>query len=113
MSEITRYLHTSWKRIAKFIDDDLFGKMYYMKRRFGYYFYDHDIRIVNNRPAIYVNDEGVDSIFYHSNGELKDEGYKVLYLEEIDKGEPFITKNEKIKIHFIKKPQIYFKKFLY
>ena len=103
MNEIKRYLYTSWKRIAKFIDDDLLGKMYYMKRRFGYYFYDDDIRIVNNRPAIYVNNEGVINLFYTSDGELKEKGYKVLYLEEIDKGEPFITKNEKLKIDFIKK----------
>ena len=35
----------------------MLGELYYMKRRFGYYFYDKDIKIVNSRPAIIVVDE--------------------------------------------------------
>ena len=57
MSEMKRYIYTTWKRIAKFINDNLLGEIYYMKRRFGYYFYDDDVRIVNSRPAIYVVDD--------------------------------------------------------
>ena len=57
MNEMKRYIYITWKKIAKFINEDLLGELYYMKKRFGYYFYDEDIRIVNNRPGIYVVDD--------------------------------------------------------
>ena len=115
--EMTGTLFTTWKRIAEFINDDLLGELYYMKRRFGYYFYDKDIKIVNNRPAIYVIDEESethDEYFFsdcnYSEELLKELGYKLLYLEDIDKGDPYFTKTEKLKINFIKKTPNIFKK---
>ena len=111
ISKMTKYIYTTWKKIAKFINDDLLGELYYMKRRFGYYFYDKDIRIVNNRPAIIVVDEEsetYDDFFWRffggrvcSEEYLKEKGLKLLYLEDIDKGDPYFGKNEKLKINFI------------
>ena len=78
-----------------------------MKTKFGYYFKEKDIEIVNNKPAIIVrdddDDDDDDDEYYVYEGELNEEGYKVKYLEEIDKGHPFITENKKLKIAFIKK----------
>ena len=92
-------LYLSWEGISEFIDELL--EMYYMKRRFGYYFKEKDIEIVDNKPAIIVRDDDFDDESYIYEGELNEEGYKVKYLEEIDKGHPFITENEKLKRAFI------------
>ena len=83
-----------WKWISEFIDALL--ELYYMKRRFGYYFQEKDIEIVDNKPAIFVPNDIDD--------------YKTIYLEEIDEGHPYITENEKKKINFIKKSPNIFKK---
>ena len=37
---------------------------------------------------------------------MKKRGYKLLYLEDIDKGDPYFTKNEKLKIYLLK-PEIF------
>ena len=49
---------SDWKDVDNFIDDDLF-QLRYMKKRFGYLFFDHYkfIKKVNGRNAIFVNKE--------------------------------------------------------
>ena len=49
---------SDWEDVADFIDDDLL-ELRYMKKRFGYLFYDNYkyIKKVNSRNAIFVNKE--------------------------------------------------------
>ena len=97
---------SDWEDVADFIDDGLL-QLRYMKKRFGYLFYDEHkfIKKVNYRNAIFVNKEhqfvcikpeeptfnGIDVTI-----PMKDtERYEIKFLEEIDKGDPFITIDEK------------------
>ena len=111
---------SNWEDVAEFIDDSLL-KLRYMKKRFGYLFYDHHkyIKKVNERNAIFVNKEhefvcnkpeeptfhGIDE-----NGNtinitipMEDkERYEIKYLDEIDRGDPFITRDEKYQNEDVK-----------
>lgn len=122
---------SEWKQVAEFIDDDMI-ELRYMKKRFGYLFYDHDkyIKKVNCRYAIFVNkeDEFVcrkpDQPTFHGieevNGEKRrlnitipmedTERYEMKFLDEIDKGEPFIMEEDKEKDEKVKKTDNIFKK---
>ena len=115
-----------WEGVAKFIDGCLL-QLRYMKKRFGYLFYDeyNYIKKINGRNAIFVNKEDefvcrkpVEPT-YHGldenepmilNGEFNDknylnttipmedtERYEIKFLDEIDRGDPFITQDEKEK----------------
>ena len=110
---------SDWKDVAKFIDGDLL-KLRYMKKRFGYLFYDEYkyIKKVNGRNAIFVNKEdefvcrkpeeptfhGIDENeplfskkrYLNTTIPMEDtDRYEIKYLDEIDKGDPFITNDEK------------------
>ena len=121
-----------WEDVAKFIDGDLL-KLRYMKKRFGYLFYDEHnyIKKINGRNAIFVNkeDEYVcrkpEEPTYHGldknepmilDGEFNDkhflnttipmediERYEIKFLDEIDRGDPFITKDEKEQNEIVKR----------
>ena len=105
---------SDWKDVAEFIDDGLL-QLRYMKKRFGYLFYDHHkyIKKVNGRNAIFINKEhefvcrkpeeetfhGIDE----TTGEtlnvtipMKDtKRYEMRFLDELDKGDPYITRDKK------------------
>ena len=102
-----------YEDLNNFIDNSLL-QLRYMKKRFGYLFYDNHkyIKKVNARNAIFVNKEDKfvcrkpEEPTYHGiddNGNtidvtipMKDtDRYEIKYLDEIDKGDPFITKYEK------------------
>ena len=95
-----------WEDVAEFIDGDLL-KLRYMKKRFGYLFYDEQnyIKKINGRNAIFVNkeDEFVcrkpeESTFNGINNTIPmedTEHYEIKFLDEIDRGDPFITQEEK------------------
>ena len=112
-----------WEDICEFIDED-FLELRYMNKRFGYLFYDDFkyIKKVNGRNAICVNKEekfvcrkpneplyyGLDETnnkkgYLFSCIPLEDtERYEIKYLDEIDRGEPYVTnddkeQNEKVK----------------
>ena len=115
-----------WEDVAKFIDGDLL-QLRYMKKRFGYLFYDEYkyIKKINGRDAIFVSKEyqfvcrDPEESIYHDINEnesplsenyyldlsipMKDtERYEIKYLDEIDRGDPFISyedkyQNEKVK----------------
>ena len=110
---------SDWDDVNKFIDDNLL-KLRYMKKRFGFLFYDEHsyIKKVNYRNAIFVNKEhqyvcrkpeeptfhGIDEsksplsneYYLNTTIPMKDtERYEIRYLDEIDKGDPFITDDEK------------------
>ena len=121
-----------WEDVAEFIDGDLL-KLRYMKKRFGYLFYDgyNYIKKINGRNAIFVNKEdqfvcrnpeepkfhGIDENepIFNIDGSINEkhylnttipmedtERYEIKFLDEIDRGDPFITKdykeqNEKVK----------------
>ena len=111
---------SDWKGVAKFIDNSLL-ELRYMKKRFGYLFYDENkyIKKINGRNAIFVNKEyqyvcrKPEEPTYHGideNGKtinisipMKDtERYEIKFLDEIDRGDPFISyedkyQNEKVK----------------
>ena len=106
---------SDWKDVAKFIDGDLL-KLRYMKKRFGYLFYDEYkyIKKINGRNAIFVNKEyqyvcrKPEEPSYHGKTinisiPMKDtERYEIKFLDEIDRGDPFISyedkyQNEKVK----------------
>ena len=115
-----------YENLNNFIDDDLL-QLRYMKKRFGYLFYDNHVYIkkVNGRNAIFVNKEnqyvcrkpeeptyhGIDenesplSNNYYINITIpmfdKDR-YEIKYLDEIDRGEPFITSDEKYQDKCVK-----------
>ena len=131
---------SDWEDVGDFIDDDLL-ELRYMKKRFGYLFYDHYkyIKKVNGRNAIFVNKEDgfvcrkPDEIHYHGIDEnepmfnkdgrendkhflntsipMKDrERYDIKYLDEIDRGEPYITNNDKQQNEDVKKTKNILKK---
>ena len=112
---------SKWEDVAEFIDDSLLD-LRYMKKRFGYLFYDHHkyIKKVNGRNAIFINKEhefvcrkpeeetfhGIDE----TTGEtlnvtipMKDtKRYEMRFLDELDKGDPFITRDEKHQNEYVK-----------
>ena len=114
----------NWEDISEFIDED-FLELRYMNKRFGYLFYDHFkyIKKVNGRNAICVNKEehfvcgkpdeplyyGLDetdnkNCYLFSKIPLEDtERYEIKYLDEIDKGEPYVTNDDKDRDEEIKK----------
>lgn len=129
-----------WEDICEFIDDDLL-ELRYMKKRFGYLFYDHYkyIKKINGRNAIFVNKEdqfvcrkpeephfhGIDEdepIFNpdgttnkkrHLNVTIPmedTERYEIKYLDEIDRGEPYVTNDDKSQDKEIKKTKNILKK---
>ena len=129
-----------WEDVAEFIDDYLL-ELRYMKKRFGYLFYDHYkyIKKINGRNAIFVNKEdqfvcckpeephfhGIDEdepIFnpdgttnkkHHLNVTIPmedTERYEIKYLDEIDRGEPYVTNDDKSQDEEIKKTKNILKK---
>ena len=124
---------SKWENISKFIDDS-FLELRYMKKRFGYLFYDENkyIKKVNGRNAICVNKEdqfvcrkpeeptfhGIDENepVFNPDGKtnkkrylnvtipMEDtERYEIKYLDEIDRGEPYVTNGDKSQDEEIKK----------
>ena len=110
---------SDFEDLNNFIDDDLL-KLRYMKKRFGYLFFDHHkyIKKIDGRNAIFVNKEhqyvcrkpeeptyhGIDenesplSHKYYVNVTIPmedTERYEIKFLDEIDRGDPFITSDEK------------------
>ena len=110
---------SDYKNLNSFIDEDLL-QLRYMKKRFGYLFYDGSAYIikVNGRNAICVNKEDQfvcrkpHELHYHGIDETKSplskeyylnntipmedtERYEIKFLDEIDRGDPFITDEEK------------------
>ena len=119
---------SDWEDVANFIDDSLL-QLRYMKKRFGYLFYDEHkyIKKVNYRNAIFVNKEDQyvcrkpEEPTYHGideNGKtinitipMKDtERYEIKYLDEIDRGDPFITSDEKEQNEDVKQTKNILKK---
>ena len=119
---------SDWKDVAKFIDGALLN-LRYMKKRFGYLFYDEHkyIKKINGRNAIFVNKEQEfvcrkpEEPTYHGIDEkgnllnvtipMKDrERYEIKFLDEIDKGDPFITTDEKYQNEYVKKTKNILKK---
>ena len=120
----------NWEDIGEFIDDDLF-ELRYMKKWFGYLFYDHYkyIKKVNGRNAICVHKEEQfvcrkpDELLYYGLDEtdnkkgylfskipLEDpERYEIKYLDEIDR-EPYLTNDDKEQDKEIKKTKNILKK---
>ena len=117
-----------WEDVAKFIDCDLL-KLRYMKKRFGYLFYDENkyIKKINGRNAIFFNKEyqyvcrKPEEPTYHGideNGKtinisipMKDtERYEIKFLDEIDRGDPFITQDEKEQNEKVKQTKNILKK---
>ena len=113
--------HTGYEYLNYFIDKHL-PKLRYMKKRFGYLFFDDYkyIKKVDGRNAIFVNKEHQfvcrkpEEPTYHGrdvNGNtiditipMKDtERYEIKFLDEIDRGDPFITKDEKNQDEYVKK----------
>ena len=131
---------STWEDVASFIDNDLII-LRYMKKRFGYLFFDHHkfIKKVNGRNAIFVNKEheyvcrkpeephfhGIDENepkkdengrwnkkrYLNTTIPMKDtERYEIKFLDEIDRGDPFITYDEKEQNKDVKKTKNILKK---
>ena len=125
---------SDWENVAKFIDGDLL-KLRYMKKRFGYLFYDDYkyIKKVNGRNAIFVNKEhqfvcrkpeeptfhGIDENepelskkrYLNTTIPMEDrERYEIKFLDEIDRGDPFITTDEKEQNEYVKQTKNILKK---
>ena len=129
-----------WNDVAEFIDDPLL-QLRYMKKRFGYLFYDEHkyIKKINGRDAIFVhkedqfvcrkpehltfhginknepvfNEDGTlnDKRYLDTTIPLKDtERYEIKYLDEIDKGDPFISDEDKWKNKLVKETKNILKK---
>ena len=119
---------SDWEDVAEFIDGPLLD-LRYMKKRFGYLFYDEYkyIKKINGRDAIIVNKE--DQFVCRKPGEptfygidedgkminvtipLEDkERYEIKYLEDLDKGDPFITENDKQQNKYVKETENILKK---
>ena len=118
-----------YEHLNNFIDDSLL-ELRYMKKRFGYLFYDESkyIKKVYGVNAIFVNKEDKfvcrkpEEPTYHvenKNGNIittttipmKDrDRYEIKYLDEIDRGDPFITKDEKYQDEKVKKTKNILKK---
>ena len=117
---------SDYDHLHKFIDNDLL-KLRYMKKRFGYLFFDEHkyIKKVNGRNAIFVNKEHQfvcrkpEEPTYHGGYEnespfsnkyylnvtipmIDTERYEIKYLDEIDRGDPFITSDEKSRDEYVK-----------
>ena len=120
-----------WNDVAEFIDED-FLELRYLNKRFGYLFYDDFkyIKKVYGRNAICVNKEehfgcrkpyeplyyGLDET-YNKKGYLfskipleDTESYEIKYLDEIDRGEPYVTNDDKSQDEEIKKTKNILKK---
>ena len=128
------------ENVAEFIDNDLI-ELRYMKKRFGYLFYDEwkYIKKINGRNAIFVNKEdqfvcrNPDEPTFHGINEnepilnidgsinekhylnttipMEDtERYEIKFLDEIDRGDPFITEEEKDQNEDVKKTKNILKK---
>ena len=125
---------SDYEDLTKFIDDDLL-KLRYMKKRFGYLFFDHHkyIKKIDGRNVIFVNKEhqyvcrkpeeptyhGIDenesplSNKYYLNVTIPmedTERYEIKFLDEIDRGDPFITSDEKYQDEYVKDTKNIFKK---
>lgn len=123
-----------YEDISNFIDNELL-QLRYMKKRFGYLFFDDGryIKKVNGRNAIFVNKKdkyvcrkpeeptyhGIDenespfSDKYYINVTipmLDTERYEIKYLDEIDRGAPFITSDEKYQDKRVKETKNILKK---
>ena len=129
-----------WEDVAKFIDGPLL-ELRYMKKRFGYLFYDEYkyIKKINGRDAIFVNKEdqfvcrkpdqptfhGIDENepLWYADGTTNDkhyldttipmedtERYEINFLDEIDRGDPVITKNDKRQNEYVKETKNILKK---
>ena len=104
---------SDYEHMSKFLDDDLL-KLRYMKKRFGYLFYDNHkyIKKIDGHNCIFVYKENQcvsrkpEEPTYHGideNGKLLNitipmqdtDRYEIKFLDEIDKGDPFITSDEK------------------
>ena len=128
------------ENVAEFIDNDLI-ELRYMKKRFGYLFYDEwkYIKKINGRNAIFVNKEdqfvcrNPDEPTFHGINEnepilnidgsinekhylnttipMEDtERYEIKVLDEIDRGDPFITKDGKDQNEEVKQTKNILKK---
>ena len=128
------------ENVAEFIDNDLI-ELRYMKKRFGYLFYDEwkYIKKINGRNAIFVNKEdqfvcrNPDEPTFHGINEnepilnidgsinekhylnttipMEDtERYEIKFLDEIDRGDPFITYDEKEQNEKVKQTKNILKK---
>ena len=120
-----------WEDICEFIDED-FLELRYMNERFGYLFYDDFkyIKKFNGRNVICVNKEehfvcrkpdaplyyGLDET-YNKKGYLfskipleDTERYEIKYLDEIDKGEPYVTNDDKSQDEKVKETKNILKK---
>ena len=120
---------SKWEDVAEFIDDSLL-QLRYMKKRFGYLFYDHHkyIKKVYGRNAIFVNKEHEfvsrkpEEPTYHgideTTGEMLDltipmkdtKRYEIKFLDELDKGDPYITRDEKHQNEYVKNTENILKK---
>ena len=107
-----------WVDVAEFIDDG-FLELRYMNKRFGYLFYDDFkyIKKVNGRNAICVNKEEhfvcrkPDQAVHFSTVPLEDtERFEIKYLDEIDKGEPYVTNDDKKRDEEVKETKNILKK---
>ena len=125
---------SDWNDVAEFIDDPLL-QLRYTKKRFGSLFYDEHkyIEKINGRDAIFVHKEdqfvcrkpeeptfhGINKDEQVFNGKryvdttipMKDtERYEIKYLDEIDKGDPFISDEDKWKNKLVKEAKNILKK---
>ena len=117
-----------YEHLNEFIDND-FLQLRYMKKRFGYLFYDNYkfIKKVDGRNAIFVSKQHEyvcrkpEEPTYHGideNGQtinisipMEDtERYDIKFLDEIDRGDPFITEDEKYQNEKVKDTTNIFKK---
>ena len=129
-----------WGDVAEFIDDGLL-ELRYMKKRFGYLFYDDFkyIKKINGRKTIFVNKEdqlvcrkpdnptfhGIDENepIFNIDGSINEkrhlnitipmedtERYEIKFLDEIDRGDPFITKDDKEQNEEVKQTKNILKK---
>ena len=117
---------SDYEDLTEFIDDDLL-QLRYMKKRFGYLFFDEHkyIKKVDGRNCIFVNKEHQfvcrkpEEPTYHGGYEngsyttipMEDtERYEIKYLDEIDRGDPFITSDEKYQDECVKNTKNILKK---
>ena len=127
---------SDYEYLHNFIDGD-FIKLRYMKKRFGYLFFDcyKYIKKIDGRNAIVVNKEhqfvcrkpeeptyhGIDeneppfSNNYYINVTIPmtdTDRYEIKFLDEIDRGDPFITSNDKYQDEYIKNTKNILKKIM-
>ena len=129
-----------WEDVAEFIDDGLLELRYMKKRfRYLFYDHYKYIKKINGRYAIFVNKEdqfvcrkpdephfhGIDENepIFNIDGSKNDkhylnttipmedtERYEIKYLDEIDRGEPYVTNDDKSQDKEIKKTKNILKK---